>query len=182
MPGSQLKLQSLITAKSDSSSSSSTTTEYKINTRALQLSIEYLSKSAQLDPSQNLTWYYLGRALACKGSSREAFISYKNSVNNPEASSDTWCSIGVLYHQQKQYMDALQAFICAIQLDHTHFAAWLNLGVLYEQDNQMDEALKCYKTAIRFKLTRGVKAKNNNTNHKKSKENKILYFKRAIIH
>ena len=170
LPGSHLKLQSAAAApitKSDPSSSSST--ESKINTRALQLSIEYLSKSAQLDPSQNLTWYYLGRALACKGSSREAFISYKNSVNNPEASSDTWCSIGVLYHQQKQYMDALQAFICAIQLDRAHFAAWLNLGVLYEQDNQLDEALKCYKTAMRFKLTGG--GGGNKAKNKKSKRN-----------
>ena len=144
MPGSQLKLQSNDTLTA--------LTDYKVNPKSLQISIDYLSKSAQLDPSQNLTWYYLGRALACKGNSREAFISYKNSVNNPEASSDTWCSIGVLYHQQKQCMDALQAFICAIQLNHKHFSAWLNLGVLYEQDNQLDEALKCYKTAMRLRI------------------------------
>ena len=124
----------------------------QLNRKSLQLTLEYLSKSAQLDSSQNATWYYYGRALACKGSSREAFISYKNSVNNPEASGDTWCSIGILYYQQKQFMDSLQAFICAIQLDRSHFSAWLNLAILYEQDNQLEEALKCYKTAVKCKL------------------------------
>jgi tetratricopeptide (TPR) repeat protein len=48
-------------------------------------------------------------------------------------------------------MDALQAFVCAIQLDKKHYSAWLNLGVLYEQDNQLEEALKCYKCATRFR-------------------------------
>ena len=134
----------------------------QINRKSLQLTIEYLTKSAQLDPTQNSTWYLLGRALACKGNSREAFVSYKNSVNNPEANGDTWCSIGILYYQQKQLMDSLQAFICAIQLDRGHYAAWLNLAILYEQDNQLEEAFKCYKTAIRCKLETKRKALKTN--------------------
>ena len=34
----------------------------------------------------------------------------------------------VLYQQQNQPMDALQAYICAVQLDKSHTAAWTNLG------------------------------------------------------
>lgn len=34
----------------------------------------------------------------------------------------------VLYQQQNQPMDALQAYICAVQLDKGHSAAWTNLG------------------------------------------------------
>jgi hypothetical protein len=34
----------------------------------------------------------------------------------------------VLYQQQNQPMDALQAYICAVQLDKNHSAAWTNLG------------------------------------------------------
>ena len=33
-------------------------------------------------------------------------------------------------------MDALQAYVCAIQLDPTHVAAWTDLGILYEACNQ----------------------------------------------
>jgi tetratricopeptide (TPR) repeat protein len=123
-----------------------------INQKSLQQAVDYLSKSAQLDPSQNLTWFYLGRVFASKGCSRESFICYKNSVNNPEATADTWASIGILYYHQKQHMDSLQAFICAIQLDRRHYAAWLNLGHLYEEDNQIEEALKCYIMAIKSNM------------------------------
>jgi hypothetical protein len=136
-----------------------------INRKNLQLTLEYLTKSAQLDPNQNLTWYYLGRAFACKGdSTREAFISYKNSVSNPDVTGNTWCSIGVLYYQQQQYMDALQAFVCAIQLDHKQYSSWLNLAILYENDFQIEEALKCYKLAIKCKLSESKDITREETN------------------
>jgi hypothetical protein len=38
------------------------------------------------------------------------------------------CVCSVLYQQQNQPMDALQAYICAVQLDKSHTAAWTNLG------------------------------------------------------
>ena len=31
-------------------------------------------------------------------------------------------------------MDALQAYICAVQLDKNHSAAWTNLGELYRYE------------------------------------------------
>ncbi|RNA22163.1 lysine-specific demethylase 6A isoform X1, partial [Brachionus plicatilis] len=127
-------------------------TKLELNRKSLQHCLEYLIKSAQLDPHQNLTWYYLGRAFTCKLSSREAFISFRNSVNNPKSNSNTWCSIGILYFMQKQYMDSLHAFICALKAEPDHSASWLNLGVLYEKNNQIDECLKCYKHAIGLKL------------------------------
>ncbi|GMT37882.1 hypothetical protein PFISCL1PPCAC_29179 [Pristionchus fissidentatus] len=47
-------------------------------------------------------------------------------------------------------MDALQAFICAVDLDPEHSAAWTNLGQLYEAHAQFADALSCYKNAIKF--------------------------------
>lgn len=60
----------------------------------------------------------------------EAFLSYRSSVDKQEANADTWCSIGCLYQQQNQPMDALQAYICSVQLDKSHTPAWSNLGKL----------------------------------------------------
>lgn len=59
--------------------------------------------------------------------------------------------IRVLYQQQNQPMDALQAYICAVQLDHSHAAAWMDLGTLYESCNQPHDAIKCYINATRSK-------------------------------
>ena len=55
----------------------------------------------------------------------------------------------VLYQQQNQPMDALQAYICAVQLDKGHTAAWTNLGVLYESCSQARDAYACYLNATR---------------------------------
>lgn len=57
----------------------------------------------------------------------------------------------VLYQQQNQPMDALQAYICAVQLDKTHTAAWTDLGILYENCEQPKDALTCYINATRNK-------------------------------
>lgn len=47
-------------------------------------------------------------------------------------------------------MDALQAYICAVQLDKTHRAAWTNLGILYESCSQPRDAYACYLNATKY--------------------------------
>src|SRR5688572_13791959 len=61
------------------------------------------------------------------------------------------CVCSVLYQQQSQPMDALQAYICSVQLDKSHSAAWTNLGILYENCSQPQDALKCYLNAARVR-------------------------------
>ncbi|KAJ8886244.1 hypothetical protein PR048_012453, partial [Dryococelus australis] len=51
--------------------------------------------------------------------------------SGPQWSSAPQPGAGVLYQQQNQPMDALQAYICAVQLDKTHTAAWTNLGKIH---------------------------------------------------
>ena len=59
-----------------------------------------------------------------------------------------FCVARILYQQQNQPMDALQAYICAVQLDKTHTAAWTNLGLLYEANSQLKDALHCYQNSV----------------------------------
>lgn len=68
----------------------------------------------------------------------------------------TLCHFRVLYQQQNQPMDALQAYICAVQLDKTHRAAWTNLGILYETCNQPKDAFACFLNATRYSNTVSV--------------------------
>lgn len=53
-------------------------------------------------------------------------------------------------------MDALQAYICAVQLDKSHTAAWTDLGILYESCNQPKDALTCYLNAAKINKTKGM--------------------------
>lgn len=55
-------------------------------------------------------------------------------------------------------MDALQAYICAVQLDHSHAAAWMDLGTLYESCYQPQDAIKCYINATRSKACSNIAA------------------------
>lgn len=55
-------------------------------------------------------------------------------------------------------MDALQAYICAVQLDKTHRAAWTNLGILYESSSQPLDALACYLNATRYTSVSSTKS------------------------
>ena len=63
----------------------------------------------------------------------------------------------VLYQHQNQTMDALQAFVCAIQIDNKHATAWMDLGILYETSGQAQDALFCYKKAILDKDGKGIR-------------------------
>ena len=112
--------------------------------------IQFLQKSIDADPKSGQSLYLLGRCYASIGKVHEAFIAYRNSVDKSESNNaDTWCSIGVLYQQQNQPMDALQAYICAVQLDKDHSEAWTNLGILYESANQPQDAMTCFNNAGR---------------------------------
>jgi histone demethylase len=112
--------------------------------------IQYLNKSIDADGKSGQSLYLLGRCYAAIGKVHEAFIAYRNSVDKSESNNaDTWCSIGVLYQQQNQPMDALQAYICAVQLDKDHAEAWTNLGILYESANQPQDAMTCFNNASR---------------------------------
>ncbi|XP_037903545.1 histone demethylase UTY isoform X2 [Hermetia illucens] len=114
-----------------------------------QFAIHCLQKSIEADPKSGQSLYLLGRCFAGINKVHDAFLAYRNSVEESEGNADTWCSIGVLYQQQNQPTDALQAYICAVQLDKTHRAAWTNLGILYESCSQPRDAFACYLNATR---------------------------------
>ncbi|CAG9541015.1 unnamed protein product, partial [Cercopithifilaria johnstoni] len=110
----------------------------------------YLIQSKELEPNCGKTYYYLGRCYGeLQDRAHDAFVYYRHSIDKSEADADTWCSIGVLYQQQSQPMDALQAFICAVQSDREHSAAWTDLGRLYEVNCQFSDALHCFKKALK---------------------------------
>ena len=52
------------------------------------------------------------RFYSAAGKVHDAFVSYRQSIDKSESNADTWCSIGVLYQDQHQPMDALQ--VCCI--------------------------------------------------------------------
>lgn len=109
-----------------------------------------------------LYWVRVTLLEPCQYITRLTKYMYFLGVSNKLPSVNTCCfnnqthplftaHLRVLYQQQNQPMDALQAYICAVQLDHSHAAAWMDLGTLYESCNQPHDAIKCYINATRSK-------------------------------
>ena len=69
-------------------------------------------------------------------------------------------------------MDALQAYICAVQLDKSHTAAWTDLGILYETCNQPKDAYTCYINGTKNK---GMTLSKTNPFYKKNFRNERIH-------
>ncbi|KAM8752869.1 lysine-specific demethylase 6A isoform 6-T6 [Rhynchonycteris naso] len=118
------------------------------------LQTENLSAQVKATVLQQLGWmHHTIDLLGDKATKENYAIQYlQKSLEADPNSGQSWYFLGsVLYQQQNQPMDALQAYICAVQLDHGHAAAWMDLGTLYESCNQPQDAIKCYLNATRSK-------------------------------
>uniref|UniRef100_A0ABK0LYW0 [histone H3]-trimethyl-L-lysine(27) demethylase n=1 Tax=Rattus norvegicus TaxID=10116 RepID=A0ABK0LYW0_RAT len=118
------------------------------------LQLENLSAQVKATVLQQLGWMHHTVDLLGDKATKESYaIQYlQKSLEADPNSGQSWYFLGsVLYQQQNQPMDALQAYICAVQLDHGHAAAWMDLGTLYESCNQPQDAIKCYLNATRSK-------------------------------
>lgn len=68
-------------------------------------SVSRTSKQGQTSPI-NRSGIHHKRTAADRA--QDAFISYRSAIDSDESDANTWCSIGVLYQQQNQPIDALQ--------------------------------------------------------------------------
>lgn len=75
-----------------------------------------------------------------------SFLALKYKMDCSEFGCVFVCS--VLYQQQNQPMDALQAYICAVQLDKSHTAAWTNLG---KSGSALFGSLGCHSVLLNTK-------------------------------
>uniref|UniRef100_A0A8D3C5Z5 [histone H3]-trimethyl-L-lysine(27) demethylase n=1 Tax=Scophthalmus maximus TaxID=52904 RepID=A0A8D3C5Z5_SCOMX len=118
------------------------------------LQTEDLSAQVKATTLQQLGWMHHTVEQLGDRASRDSYAiqCLQKSLEADPNSGQSWYFLGrVLYQQQNQPMDALQAYICAVQLDHSHAAAWMDLGTLYESCNQPHDAIKCYINATRSK-------------------------------
>uniref|UniRef100_A0A8L0DP17 [histone H3]-trimethyl-L-lysine(27) demethylase n=1 Tax=Oncorhynchus mykiss TaxID=8022 RepID=A0A8L0DP17_ONCMY len=118
------------------------------------LQTENLPAQVKAATLQQLGWMHHTVELLGDPGSKDSYAiqCLQKSLEADPNSGQSWYFLGsVLYQQQNQPMDALQAYICAVQLDHSHAAAWMDLGTLYESCGQPHDAIKCYINATRSK-------------------------------
>ncbi|KAI6192137.1 Histone demethylase UTY [Aphelenchoides bicaudatus] len=113
--------------------------------RSIQLALKRQPRNAR-------SLCYLGRVVSQRSQEESANFAFENfrQAIDIDADSNTWFGIGELYLQQRQPLDALQAFACAVQLDRRHCTSWASLGRLYEKHRQFQHALHCYREAVQY--------------------------------
>uniref|UniRef100_A0A8C1RYQ7 [histone H3]-trimethyl-L-lysine(27) demethylase n=1 Tax=Cyprinus carpio TaxID=7962 RepID=A0A8C1RYQ7_CYPCA len=137
--------------------------KYRIAKEAYEslLQTENLPAQVKATTLQQLGWmHHTVEQLGDKANKNSYAIQcLQKSLEADPNSGQSWYFLGsVLYQQQNQPMDALQAYICAVQLDHSHAAAWMDLGTLYESCNQPQDAIKCYINATCSKSCSNIPA------------------------
>ncbi len=65
-----------------------------------------------------------------------------------DMSSYDWNNLGTTYYNQGNYVNAIQAFLNALQIDPCLVIAWNNLGIAYQANNQYSQAQDAFRHAI----------------------------------
>jgi tetratricopeptide (TPR) repeat protein len=120
----------------------------------LDMAVAYFKKVIDVDPSDSLTWYLLGRCFIAQQKFSKAYEAYQQAVYRDGKNPNIWCSIGVLYFQINQYRDALDAYSRAIHINPYLNEVWWNLGILYEScNNQISDSIDAYQRAYELDPT-----------------------------
>lgn len=87
-----------------------------------------LQKSIESDPSDSLTWYFIGRCHFSQKQYNNAYEAYQQAVYRDGRNPMYWCSIGVLYFQINQFRDALDSYCKAVRLHPYISEVWFVLA------------------------------------------------------
>ncbi|GMF05846.1 unnamed protein product [Ambrosiozyma monospora] len=93
----------------------------------LEIALQLLRQSIELNGTDAHSWYYLGRVYMSKTDYPNAYDSFQHAVNIDSRNPTFWCSIGVLYYKISQYKDALDAYTRAIRLNPYLSEVWYDL-------------------------------------------------------
>jgi len=66
-----------------------------------------------------------------------------------------WNILGSLYLEQKQYHEAIDCFLKAIEIAPTYKAFWNNLSIAYYQTGEKMKALECFKEGLLLEKEHG---------------------------
>lgn len=115
----------------------------------VDVAITLLQRALDINRSDMLTAYLLGRCYMEKQAFTTAYEMFESCIRLNPGNPYFWVSIGVLYHLIYQYRDALDAYTRSIRQNPNLVEAWYNLGSLYEaSNNQLRDAAEAYEKCL----------------------------------
>lgn len=118
--------------------------------QTLNLAINRLNASLDIEPNDPYTWYLLGRVYVQAGRHDQAFRAYERAIALDPSNARFLCSIGIFYYRTGSFHDALRWYTKSITADpDTLSEAWYNAAILYQISNQLNDAINAMENAIR---------------------------------
>ncbi|HHJ06165.1 MAG TPA: tetratricopeptide repeat protein [Anaerolineae bacterium] len=81
---------------------------------------------------------------------KSAIISPTSTTNKKESIADIHFRLGVEYHRQGKFDDAIARYRQAIRADFSYGPAYVNMGLAYKAKNQRNEAIQALKGATQY--------------------------------
>jgi protein O-mannosyl-transferase len=109
------------------------------------------TRSIEASPDSFMAHYNLGKMLAERGRTDEAFAHYREALRaNPEMA-EAMVNLGNQLADRGKLHEAVELYERVIRLDPKRERAYYNLGIALEELGRRDEARKAYENAIRLK-------------------------------
>lgn len=110
-----------------------------------QQSIEFFSRSVQLQPNQFDVWMYLARACEETGTIEHAVKSYQQAVSLQPESTKALHALGSVYLKSKMWPDASDIYARLLELDSTDSLCISNLGIALSRAYQYERLIALLK-------------------------------------
>ena len=127
-----------------------------LNANAIMLAQEGMHKEAvscffqglRLDPENPALWYNLAMSYRAMGELEKAKSALVNSLEADAGDIETLSSLGVVFHELGEDIQAEICFKVALELDPRNGQVWNNLGVLDFCRERYREAARSFETAL----------------------------------
>jgi tetratricopeptide (TPR) repeat protein len=117
---------------------------YIANTN-FQKALEYLEKGLAATPDDTDLMQEAAFCYEQTERADEAIAYYNRIIDKDPYSSETWFNLGLLYFNEADYNNALDAFDYVTVIDENDFGGWLQKGNTLFHLNRFAESLKCYR-------------------------------------
>lgn len=96
---------------------------------------EHIEKAIEKEPNQAIFHSNYGGLLQTMGKTKEAIRAYKKSIKIDKKCFQSYYSLGILYTDKKEFDNAVDSYISAIEINHDSVEAHNNLANLYNSLN-----------------------------------------------
>ena len=109
----------------------------------------HCQKWVVVEPSRDLSWWYLGIAQSRLGNLPEAIDALKHALSIDPRNFDARSELAHVYMQSNQYREAVEIYNALVQEQPDNATLWINLGIATAELGEYDESVAALDKATK---------------------------------